>query len=113
MRKPLMIGTALLLALGVIGAGVVASESHVLRRHEHESAGRSDLESRPMRLAERGERERHAEGHDGGSRRREHDAGRPQRRSTPLSEAGPSDPNASPPDNGLFNKGARPKVEVQ
>lgn len=113
MKKPLIVGAGLVFALGVIGAGVVASENHVARRHGHQSADRSDLESRPMRMADKGDRERHAEGRDGGRRRREHDEGRHRGGSTALSEAGTSDPNAPTPDNGLFNKGARPKVEVQ
>jgi len=108
MRKPVMIGTALLLALGAFGAGVAASESHLLRRDLHDSWNLSDRGSLPMRLADRGARERHE-----GSRRHEELEGRHSRGRNAISETGPSDPNTPTPDNGLFNKGARPKVEVQ
>jgi hypothetical protein len=115
MKKNLMIGSALLLTIGVIGAATAAREIHVSRDGGREAATASRGEGRALQFAERNERNRHA---DRRSERRHHDdeedgENRHGNGRAILPQAASADPHAPIPDNGLFNNKTRPKVEVQ
>jgi hypothetical protein len=114
MKKSLMIGSALLLMTAAIGAAIASSEIHVLRHDWHEPTTSEHADRPLMQIAEKGERERHAERRSG---RRHHDDEEGERHNEKgrarLPQTGPADANAPMPDNGLFNNKMRPKVEVQ
>lgn len=111
MKKPILIGAALLLSTVAIGVAVAAADREFPEeaRHGIEAA---DAERAPLLLAE----ESHGREYSARSHHEENDddddedegGGRGA-----LPQAGPTDPNAPVPDNGLFNGHARPKVEVQ
>lgn len=125
MKTRTLIGAALLLSTTGIGVALAAAEADHLTSSHHERHGgatSSAIEGRPIRFAE----ESHERRRDGEHRGRRHhdddddddeDEGEDEDdeggRRGAIPQAGPADPNAPMPDNGLFNGKARPKVEVQ
>lgn len=115
MKKPILIGVALLLSTGAIGVALAAVDRDFLEgghrqevRHGVEAAG---AERAPLLVAEESHgrvysaRSHHEENDDDDD---DEDGGRGA-----IPQGGPTDPNAPVPDNGLFNGHARPKVQVQ
>ena len=113
MKKRILIGAALLISTVAIGVALAAAdrdfpEGHRQEaRHGVEAAG---AERSPLFVAD----EKHGREYFARSHREEDDddddegGGR-----SAIPQAGPTDPNAPVPDNGLFKGHARPKVEVQ
>lgn len=112
MKKPVLIGAALLLSTVAIGVALAATDRDFLDGHRQEArhgGEAADAARAPLLLAEESHgreysaRNHHEEDDDdddeGGGR-------------SAIPQAGPTDPNAPLPDNGLFNGHARPKVEV-
>lgn len=120
MKTRTLIAAALLLSTAGLGVVLAATQadhlSHRFRTH-HDGAEVSAAD-RPISFAqedrERGrgdrhnDRRRHAEDDDDD----DDDDDEGGRRGA-IPQAGPADPGAPVPDNGLFNGKARPKVEVQ
>lgn len=114
MKKPILIGAALLLSTVAIGVALAATDRDFLDGHRQEArhgVEAADAERAPLLLAE----ETHGPEYSARSHHEEDDdddddegGGRGA-----IRQAGPTDPNAPVPDNGLFNGHARPKVEVQ
>lgn len=121
MKTRTLIGAALLLSTTGIGIALAASELHSLdlfgaERHERRDA--AGPASGAMRIAESksehkrdGARDHRHREDDDDDDDDDDDGARGGRSATP--QAGPTDPNAPVPDNGLFKGNARPKVEVQ
>lgn len=113
MKKPVLIGAALLLSTVAIGVALAATDHDFLdgdRQEARHGVEAADEERAPLLLAEESHgreysaRSHHEEDDDDGD---EEGGGR-----SAIPQAGPTDPNAPVPDNGLFNGHARPKVEV-
>ncbi|MFG1377496.1 hypothetical protein [Xanthobacter autotrophicus] len=119
MKTRTLIGAALLLSTTGIGIALAAAEIHSLspfgpERHERRAASGPDG---TVRLAD--SKSGHKRDGDHDRRHREDDDDDDDddddRRGglSVVPQAGPADPDAPVPDNGLFNGKARPKVEVQ
>jgi hypothetical protein len=118
MKKPVLIGAALLLSTVAIGVALAAADRDFLGGHRQEAPHGGEAaqeaaqaERAPLRVAE----ETHGREYSARSHHEEDDdddddegGGRGA-----IPQAGPTDPNAPLPDNGLFNGHARPKVDVQ
>jgi hypothetical protein len=113
MKKPILIGAALLLSTVAIGVALAATDRDFQEGHRREArygVEAADAERSPRLLAD----ETRGREHSARSRHEEDDedddegGGR-----SAIPQAGPTDPNAPVPDNGLFNGHARPKVEVR
>lgn len=120
MKKTLLLSAALLVGLAATGAAVATPrllEEHFARWSDHDRGeGASVSAGERFRVADRDHRRRE-EGR--GHHRKHHDdddddddRGRGGDRAGRPGVAGPTDPNAPVPDNGLFQGKARPKVEV-
>jgi len=112
MKKPILIGAALLLSTVAIGVALAATDHDFRESHRQQSRHgieAADAERSPLLLAD----ETHVREHSARNHHEEDDddddegGGRGA-----IPQAGPTDPNAPVPDNGLFNGHARPKVEV-
>jgi|BarGraIncu00222A_1022003.scaffolds.fasta_scaffold40027_3 hypothetical protein len=114
MKKPILIGAALLLSTVAIGVALAAVDRDFLDSHRQE-AGQgveaAGAERAPLLLAEKSHgREYSARSHHEEDDDDDDDEGDGR---SAIPQAGPTDPSAPVPDNGLFNGDARPKVEVQ
>jgi hypothetical protein len=110
MKKPILIGAALLLSTVAIGVALAAVDRDFLEGHHQEArqgVEAAGAERAPLLLAE----ESHGREYSARSHHEEDDDADDGGGAIP--QAGPTDPNAPVPDNGLFNGHARPKVEVQ
>lgn len=113
MKKPILIGAAVLLSTAAIGVAVAAADLGFPETHRHEMRRGPEVwgaKGRPLLLAEEGQgREHHARQHHEEDDDDDDEGGG----AGAIPQTGPADPNAPLPDNGLFNGHARPKVEVQ
>ena len=114
MKKPILIGAALLLSTAAIGVALAAADLDFLEGHRNERPHgfeASGAEGRPLLLAEEGRgRENHARRHHEEDDDDDDDEGAGR---GAIPQTGPADPDGPLPDNGLFHGKARPKVEVQ
>lgn len=119
MKMRTVIGAALLLSTAGIGVALAAAELHPLTLFGHERREASGPDG-AMRFADSKSEHKRDDAHnrhhsedddDDDDDDDDEDDRRGGRGAMP--QAGPTDPRAPVPDNGLFNGKARPKVEVQ
>jgi hypothetical protein len=111
MKRPILIGAALLLSTVAIGVALAAVDRDFREGHSQEArhgGEAADAERAPLLLAE----ESHGREYSARSHHEEDDDDDEGGGRGAIPQAGPTDPNAPVPDNGLFNGHARPKVEV-
>ncbi|MFG1374998.1 hypothetical protein V5F32_22710 [Xanthobacter oligotrophicus] len=118
MKTRTLIAAALLLSTAGLGVVLAATQADHLshRFHTHHDSAETSAADRPIRFAQEDRERGRGDRHNG---RRHHaedddddDDDEGGRRGA-IPQAGPADPGAPVPDNGLFDGKARPKVEVQ
>ena len=111
MKKPILIGAALLLSTVAIGVALAATDRDFPEGHRQEArhgVEAADAERSPLLLAD----ETHRPEYSARNHHEEDDDDDEGGGRGAIPQAGPTDPNAPVPDNGLFNGHARPKVVV-
>ncbi|MCG5238019.1 hypothetical protein [Xanthobacter oligotrophicus] len=118
MKTRTLIAAAVLLSTAGLGVVLAATQADHLSHHfrTHHDGAEASAADRPIRFAQEDHERGRGDRHNG---RRHHaedddddDEDEGGRRGA-IPQAGPADPGAPVPDNGLFNGKARPKVEVQ
>ncbi|MFG1364172.1 hypothetical protein [Xanthobacter versatilis] len=119
MKPRTLIAASLLLSTAGLGVVLAATQAdHLGHRFRTHHDSEEATAPRPLRVAqkdrERGEDERHqGRRHHAEDDDDDDDDDDEGGRRGAIPQAGPADPGAPVPDNGLFNGKARPKVEVQ
>ena len=117
MKTRSLIGAALLLSTAGLGVPLAATQTdHMsLRSRTQHDGVEASAADRPIRFAEEDRERGRGDRHHGRRHHAEDDEDDDDEdgRHGAIPQAGPTDPNAPAPDNGLFNGNARPKVEAQ